>query len=124
MDAFYITVVIVAIVFLVLVLTLVGTLMTTKNQSVFPPIAEPCPDYWDIMSTNPNGSKCSPKGINIGPTSNIASTTIGYDNASKSIDFSDPKWSGTAGQLCAQHTWANQNGIIWGGVSNFNGCKA
>ena len=127
MDAFYMTVVIVAIVFLVLVLTLVGTLMTTKNKSIFPPISEPCPDYWNVLSTNPNGngSVCSPNGVNIGPTANLFSTAPlppGYDNTTRSIDFSHPAWSGASGQLCAQNTWANKNGIIWGGVSNFNGC--
>ena len=123
MDAFYITVIIIAIVFLVLILTLVGTLMTTNNKAVFPPVAEPCPDYWDIISTNTNGSVCKSKGINVGSTSNLFSSKIpGMDGSNKQIDFSDPGWSGPNGSLCEKNTWAKQNSIIWGGVSNYNGC--
>ena len=122
MDAFYITVIIISIVFLVLILTLVGTLMTTNNKAVFPPIAEPCPDYWDIISTNTNGSVCKSNGINGGGGSS-AFNTDGSDIQKKQIDFSHPGWSGSNGSLCERSLWARRNGIIWSGVRNYNGCS-
>ena len=37
---------------------------------------------------------------------------------SQFIDFSDPKWKG----ICDKKKWANENGIVWDGVSNYNSC--
>ena len=34
------------------------------------------------------------------------------------IDFSDSKWTGE----CDKRKWANENGIVWDGISNYNSC--
>jgi len=57
---------------------------------------------------------------------------FGFDliNASKSnkynVDFTDMGWStygsGGSSRVCALRTWANQHGIIWDGVTNYNKC--
>ena len=57
---------------------------------------------------------------------------FGFDliNASNSnkynVDFTDMGWStygsGGSSRVCALKTWANQHGIIWDGVTNYNKC--
>ena len=51
--------------------------------------------------------------------------TPGYDSDNKAIDFNDAGW-GTQLQgkssICALKNWANTNGIMWDGVSNYTGC--
>jgi hypothetical protein len=47
MDSFYLTVLSVATIILILALTYVGVLLySTKSVSSFPPMKNPCPDYW------------------------------------------------------------------------------
>uniref|UniRef100_A0A6C0B782 Uncharacterized protein n=1 Tax=viral metagenome TaxID=1070528 RepID=A0A6C0B782_9ZZZZ len=98
--------------------------MTNKssNVSVYPPSAQPCPDYW-LQSVDPNNPGCiiPPRGqINTSGTLG-QSNTPGLKN--DVINFNDIKWSSNgATATCNQSAWASKNGIQWDGVSNFNGC--
>ena len=52
MEFFYIIVLSIAVIFLILILTLIGVLMkqSKKTGGTFPPIVNNCPDYWVIAS--------------------------------------------------------------------------
>ena len=126
MDQFYLIVIGIATVIFILCLTGVGLMMRKQNQkTVFPPTANSCPDGWIV-----DGSYCTipVSGSNMG---NPAMTNVNLKNAINKYSTvtgdtmsSDPtKWnkSGKTG-VCAQSMWANQYGISWDGVSNYNSC--
>ena len=58
MEFFYIVVLSIAVIFLIVILTLIGILMTKseKKAATFPPIVNNCPDYWVIAS---DGISCT-----------------------------------------------------------------
>ena len=136
MNAFYTITLVIATIFLILILTLVGVVMSFRNNSsVYPPMSNTCPDYWTV---NTNGT-CQIASNNIGnvPKCNGGSTnppgctgSTGWSFTSKTpglsgqqIDFKDSGWGGMGKTtLRAQRQWANTNQIEWDGVSNFNGC--
>jgi hypothetical protein len=126
MESFYIIVLIIAIVCLIIMLTVFGILMKRdKTSVVFPPSYSVCPDYWSV-----DGSNCiiPTNNINTGNPSPVTNwqTTNGYVVSSKGtpeINFNDPAWSNNGlSATCNQKKWANINGILWSGISNYNGC--
>lgn len=133
MEIFYIAVLIIAVFFLIIILTTLGLLMKAKNNAVsFPPSKSTCPDYWEVAydaaETNKEHPKCKvPTTINKGnlsPTILSGATTKGYDSQASTINFDDAGWAEFPGKTkqCAIHDWAVTNEIVWDGVSNFNGC--
>jgi len=135
MEKFHIIVLSVATVALILILIFVGILLGKGDtNAAYPPSYGMCPDYWE---TDASSNKCIIPNIqttklNIGNLYDENSMTLkdsvtytpGYsydisDNAiTQYIDFSDAKWKG----ICDQQKWANENGIVWDGVSNYNSC--
>lgn len=137
MEIFYITVIVVATVVLIILLTIIGIILSQKNNvQVFPPSKTTCPDYWTSSTNSGNTVVCSIGTINKGKinSSNTNLTTDRNDNtkiftpvvlsSDFKLDFSDPKWASSYGttQQCALNKWANQNNINWDGISNYNGC--
>jgi hypothetical protein len=48
-----------------------------------------------------------------------------YDASEGTVDFTDVRWStynGAQSRSCALKAWANKNGVIWDGISNYNQC--
>jgi len=129
MDFFYTTVIGIAIVILIIILITVGVMIyQTTNNTVFPPSALDCPNYW-TLGTGPNGNRVcyipGKNGVNMGSFDSKTAAGIGSDSNGSYIDFHDPKWgSNGAGATCSKHYWANRNGILWDGISNFNGCPS
>jgi len=134
MDTFYIIVLTIAAILLILILTYVG--LTMRNASAsnnsFPPTINSCPDYW-ASGTDPSSCAIPTYGSkNVGSIYDInnnhaliltSSNTSGFSTANKDIVFSDPGWvAGGSSSICSQKKWANQYGILWDGVSNYNGC--
>jgi len=124
MDLFYIIVLTVAIVVLILVLTYMGLAMRNSTTVGYPGSQEMCPDYWTLTDASnciiPTSGKN--RGININNIS--VDDTYGLSSDRASINFQDQKWGGTGvSTICAQQKWANKYGIIWDGVTNYNGCK-
>jgi len=130
MDSFQITVLAIAAVVLIIVLSIIGiALNKLKNKVVYPPIANQCPDYWQIAS---NQQSCSIPGNGKMNTGNIYSTgsirfssvpfvTVpGYSGST--INFNDPGWLANKSAICNKQTWAKSNGIVWDGISNYNSC--
>lgn len=139
---FYGIVVVIASVFLILCLILVGILMQNLNPDVsFPPVINPCPDNWAVR-----GNTCvvpTGKGGNIGILKDntlndldFILKTPGISNTVQSPVFSDPTgqgptyidfnndgWKANGSiAICSQHAWSNQYGITWDGVSNTTSC--
>ena len=134
METFHIIVLSVATVALILILIFVGVLLSKGDtNAAFPPSYGMCPDYWEIDASS---NKCLIPNIkttklNIGNMYDeveILKDAItytpgyGYDISNnvitQYIDFSDPKWKGQ----CDKKKWANENGIVWDGISNYNSC--
>ena len=128
MDGFKTTVLGVAVVVLILVLTVVG-LMMAGNQAnmLFPPTSLPCPNYWQLTSDGkcklPYLGPGNGNEANLGSLKADSSNTPGYDSTNKTVDFNSNAW-GASGitATCAKQAWAKKAGILWDGVSNYNGC--
>ena len=131
MQMFHVIVLTIAIIVLILALTLVGLLLGKRSTTnAFPPIYSTCPDYWTVAQ---DGSSCiiptARSSLNVGSlytngTLNLtAQSTPGYaydtPNNQYLINFSDPGWQG----ICSMSKWANNNGVVWDGVTNFNQCS-
>ena len=108
--------------------------MSSKSTvgGIYPPTASSCPDYWQTVTTDPSSCMIpTATSRNSGKIYDVAtglltlnsSTTYGFDNNSNSINFSDHGWTkGGMNSACSQKAWANQYGVVWDGVSNFNSC--
>lgn len=142
MESFYWTVLVIAIITLISALAYVGVLMTyyTNKTTTYPPVASSCPDFWSVSTTNPN--ECvipsgDAEGIrNIGTIYNAITDASGVTtnalqlttdntpglNAFSGIDFSSADWGVGSGAICKKSSWANQYGLTWDGISNYNSC--
>jgi len=136
MDWFHITVLTVALVVLILLLTFIGIVMSNQKRNMtYPPTYNTCPDYWTIST---DGSNCIiptyNSQLNIGSlysspnvlaqsvysTPGFNSPTDPATNATTNqINFNDSNWKGS---ICNQKTWAVNNSIVWDGISNYNSC--
>jgi hypothetical protein len=138
---FYHIVSIVAVVFLILLLTMIGLSFSKSKQTTFPPSKNTCPDYWRVDYTNPDKPVCEINPLNMGTVPKNANGTYkittnpndsdttkayipGFDAAKNSVDFSDPGWpaSFSSSSQCSLKKWANKYEISWDGISNFNKC--
>jgi len=145
MEFFYIIVLSIAVIFLILILTLIGILMkeSKKTGGTFPPIVNNCPDYWVIAS---DGKSCTiptktstdiqkNAGSLYGIDTNLDITgasgtsgvfpikTPGFVTGGSTIDFTDQAWSAQGKtSACAQKQWATNWGITWDGITNNNTC--
>lgn len=128
METFYLIVLSVAIILLIIILAYIGVYgMNEKSKSAFPPVKYDCPDYWQkneegecvIPTSGPNMGAFNTNGDLIPTIQNIP----GIDDINKdTINFEDPAWSASGSSRCAQKKWANDNGIVWDTVSNYNQC--
>ena len=157
MELFHILVISFAIVFLIIILTLIGLAMKYQDKStVFPPSENKCPDFWTVASDDKScvipvsnkknvGTLFSGTDLQIQPATNIISgsgtTATSYSfpvytpgtdavvtgnrqtRAASTIDFTIPDW-GNQGKtdICAKKQWANNWGISWDGITNYNSC--
>ena len=100
------TVIIVATIALIVLLTIIGiTLYSHKTNVKYPPVVSKCPDYWEI-----SGNKC----INVKNLGN---------NCGKSFDYTSNKFKGSKGD-CAKAKFARNCDITWQGITtNSDICK-
>lgn len=146
MESFYVIVLVVALVFLLMILTVMGVMMQSQNKStVYPPTTNNCPDYWTEDAsgtcTRPSGSNAS-NARNQGDyyvaakpaTGNVAATaasliplskdTSPYASSDSTFDPANKSWTLTGKTaICAKRDWAVKHNIVWDGVSNYNNCK-
>ena len=129
-TSFYSIVVLIAVIILMLTLIWLGIEITkAKEEKDFPPSRPMCPDYWKQLNATtceiPTSRHPNNKGIF---TDDGTGLIIGSDNTpgwlgNNEIDMTDAgrKTEGV-GDVCAKRSWANEFGIVWDGVSNFNKC--
>jgi hypothetical protein len=115
--SFYSIVLIVAFIILLLTLVAVGIMLQNQDKNkAFPTQMSPCPDGWGVSDT---GACVQPVG------SNTIDLTKDIDKANW-ITANDadgnfiPLDSAT---VCDKKAWANENKVIWDGVSNYNSCS-
>jgi hypothetical protein len=137
---FYTIVLSIAIIVLIIILTGFGIILSkTKQNIIFPPTKNTCPDYWSAQ-TNGNTVVCKLNPKNLGDLSsktkgnvvtyNLTTTsgskyfTPGYNASNKTVDFTDSTWSSAfmRSNQCALKYWSNKHAISWDGVANYNGC--
>jgi hypothetical protein len=158
MELFHILVISFAIIFLIIILTIIGILMKYQDKStVFPPVANKCPDYWTLAAFD--GKSCNLPGSskkNVGTlydttnalqikpgttvktgtstsihafpvytpaTNSVGNTDNVFTDPIQRIDFTNEAW-GNQGKtdICAKKQWADNWGISWDGISNYNNC--
>ena len=134
MDPFYLYVTIGMLILLVVVLAIAGVAMTKmQTTNLYPPTQNACPDYWEIDSSDP--THCRPVGdTNRG---SIVRTTAADGTATLSspvmgnVLTSGNTWVDTAkvgttysslSTVCSKKRWADLQGVVWDGVTNYNGC--
>jgi len=137
MDIFYIVVISIAAVLLILILTYIGILMkqTKGANTAYPPVQATCPDYWDYITDTSSCVIPSSTEKNVGsiygnvnanrPLILNSTNTFGLKTSGTNavIKFTDSGWiSKGKSAVCGQRDWANTYGIVWDGVSNYNGC--
>ena len=129
MEIFYLIVLGIATLVLILILTFVGLLMQTgKKNLIYPPIANSCPDNWEVDGSNciiPNASNTNMGGNSITDLVTSLKPYVTPKTGIPSNGFSptDKAWAvGGLTTICSQKTWANKNNILWDGVSNYNSC--
>tara|TARA_B110000285_G_scaffold218581_1_gene268175 strand:- start:1475 stop:1858 length:384 start_codon:yes stop_codon:yes gene_type:complete len=127
MDNFYMTVIIVAIIALIGVLTYVGMIMAYgEGTEVYPPQSTTCPDYWVIDENKKckipsDGDKNTGSLYESGLLSYSAEQTIGIEGTT-AIDFAHDDWKASGQPICAKQTWAKTHNVVWDGISNYNDC--
>lgn len=128
MDNFHKIVLGVATIILIIILITVGMLINRDNTNkVYPPHANKCPDYWTEQA-DVNGTKCNPHTINNGDGKFTA--PLNFENSENSNYFNkysegdlvgEPIYTGLS-DICTKKKWANENVIVWDGISNYNSC--
>ena len=137
MEWFYLTVLAVAILLLIIMLTFIGTRIkkneksADSNNNVFPPVQNTCPDLWkatqegDIIKCKiPTEESPNMKKNNTGNlkdstgqlTGSTASEINGINTDKDAIDFSSYETE------CDKKIWADKYNIKWDGISNYNQC--
>ena len=123
MDKFYTVTIIVA--FVILVIALIGLGILLQNQDAateFPPKQNQCPDHWTV-----SGEYCKwgSNNFNLGSLkitdTSGAIYSISGDYVEHSTDKNGIKFRSNV-LRCDKKKWANSNGIIWDGISNYNQC--
>jgi len=151
MDEFYTYVAIGATVILIIVLIAFGVMMSELHTTdLFPPTYQTCPDMWAIDAAGgcivPSGTTTKNRGLSTTSDSSPYVTTSSGDgslpkdstdttsrlligltsSSSASLKLNDASIiSGlypSKSDRCSKKQWALNNGIVWDGVTNYNGC--
>lgn len=127
MEGYYKIIVLIAIIVYIILMTIIVVLMTRTSGQAFPPQQSTCPDYWMAGS----GTTCIVPNQGAQNTGNLYSkgTLVVPANtpgiSGNVVDFGDAGWTtmnSSKTVLCNKQSWANANGIVWGGVTNSNTC--
>ena len=138
MEAFYVTVLVIAVVFLIAILTVMGVMMQSQNKSVvYPPTINRCPDYWteDAAGTctipsatvrkNQGDYYVAASGTTSASLLPLSTTSAPYATSGTTFDPSNNLWTTSSGKtaICAKRDWSMRHNIVWDGVSNYNNCS-
>lgn len=131
-TSFYSIVILVASILLIVILTYLGIEISKRGtEKDFPPDTSNCPDYWPetgegiceipLANKHPNNS-----GIldDTGSMLITSGNTYGLDAGAYKIDFNNEGWAAqNDSEKCTKKKWADQFGIVWDGITNFNKCN-
>lgn len=131
MDLFYVIVLSILTIFLIIVLSYYGIVLQkrVKESKDYPPQPpSDCPDYWtlnvDKTCAIPTSSSKNTGSIYGGDNQIKLDTNSTYGYINGTVDFNNNGWSsGGTNAVCNKKKWANVNGIVWDGITNFNGCQ-
>lgn len=123
---FYSIVTIVALVLLVIALLIYGLAYKSLNSMKFPESQDPCPSLWKSGDNgyciNPLLSDCyGMTNSQCNRLSSIPSDTPGKSN-NDTFDPLNSGWDtyqGSKNSFCGKKKWANNNGILWNGINNY-----
>jgi len=129
MEWFYLTVLAIAILLLIIMLTFIGTRIKKNEKSgntsnnIFPPVQNTCPDLWEATQEGDIIQCQIPSDKNIGnlKTNNkiedlTASDIDGINTDKDAINFAAYETE------CDKKRWADKYNIKWDGISNYNQC--
>lgn len=140
MDRFYLIVILIALLALIGILTYVGVLMTyyRDKDTTYPPVAASCPDFWEVdENKNCRIPARNDSAVNMGDVyikneqdlANVTydlqlnkANTFGLDLNNNTINFEHVGWGRSGETTCKKQAWANQYGLVWDGITNYNGC--
>ena len=133
METFHKVVIGIALVVLIVLLVVVGVLLNkNKENTVYPPSATKCPDYWMEVEDG-----CQMGTINVGDPTLVnpqgSSGVVNFDDNTKDNYFTktgEPaNWFNPKNEtyteyseICAKQAWAMDNKVKWDGIKNYNGC--
>lgn len=128
METFQKVVIGIALVVLIVLLVVVGVLLNkNKENTVYPPSATKCPDYWMEVEGG-----CQMGTINNGDLKkeNGGNGIVNFDdNTNENYFTKTEKWFNPKNEtyteyseICAKQAWAMHNKVKWDGIKNYNGC--
>jgi hypothetical protein len=89
--------------------TVAWTLHHRKSDVRWPPVVGECPDYWEDISAQGNGSACKNRH-------RLGTCNLPTGKSSNTMDFTTPDFaSDTNG--CQRYTWAQNCGVTWDGIT-------
>jgi hypothetical protein len=105
------TVLIVASVFLIFGLIIIGIIIVRSLEGQdFPPIITDCPDYWNVGYNSADQVRCTHNQINSGLSTDECRT---YNTAEfNATATSEPE------KMCKKFKWAKKCNIHWDGITN------
>jgi hypothetical protein len=131
MDSFYTIVVVVAVSLLIVILIGIGIMLQANSKSkAFPLYSTQCPDGWIADGSNclipaPTHSNYPKKtGIDVANISTNLRDSAVYSGPSKLYNTeTGMKFTfNPVATTCQKRLWANEYGVSWDGVSNYNKC--
>ena len=144
MNSFQTITIVIALILLVIILGYLGYMMSyygKGNKIVeFPTKQNICPDRWTVnsvghcvvpSSTAPNSklfasADMDPSDawtVDCSGTTQLASVVCSDNQTPISFDPLHTSWTaGGKTSICTKKDWANKNGILWDGVSNYTKC--
>jgi hypothetical protein len=125
MDQFYTIVVVVAVVVLLLILIGIGMMLQKQNKEVtFPLYANECPDGWIATGDGCKMPQPSHSNYPSKPTllSKFNAPGNMYNLPGETIEAGTVLSFNTAATTCQKRQWAQDVGVSWDGITNYNKC--
>ena len=98
----------IAVVFLIFFLVLIGVaLKNSSSDADWPPIVGNCPDYWVDLSGN--GSECF-------NSHSLGKCNLPKEGEQGTMNFDQAPFNGSDGD-CSKYNWANKCGVTWDGIT-------
>ena len=108
METFQKIVLFSAIIILILALVIMGVLLTSSNESEWPPVVSECPDWWASTKQGSENICVNVKDLGTCPPVSGQPHQV--------MNFNTSTFTGSNG-TCAKYTWANKCNVTWDGIT-------